>query len=150
MASLAIWVFSFVRERWLGKRPHPPRKETSTAKVSGHLCWADDWICLFFFPLASFLSNALALTSLFLLNPIRARINAIEVTFSLGLAQLPDARAFKKVILFFFLYLPHTHVQSVRELLQSSTRPQRVKPRRSQTGSTDSVPIGTRQSHPFV
>lgn len=52
---------------------------------------------------ASFLCIALALTSLFFLHPARAQINAIEVTFSLGWVQLPDASPFKKVILFFFL-----------------------------------------------
>lgn len=67
-------------------------------------------ICLFFFSLASFPSNALALTSLFFLHPARAPINTIEVTFSLGLVQRPDASPFKKVILFFFLSLSHTHI----------------------------------------
>lgn len=88
----------------------PPWRETGVTEVHGHFVWADDWICLFFFSLASFPSSALALTSLFFLHPARAPINAIEVTFSLGLVQRPDASPFKKVILFFFsLSVSHAH-----------------------------------------
>lgn len=112
----------------------------------------------FFFSLASFPSSALALTSLFFLHPARAPINAIEVTFSLGLVQRPDASPFKKVILFFFLSLSVSHAHPSRCVdccflfypTPTTSLRRRVKGRRSQTGGTDLVPMGTRQSRPFV